>query len=215
VIRPSGDLVRLVTSSQDAYAAWAPRYPPHAHNALMEIEQAAILELLPPVAGRVVLDAGCGTGRYMRLLAALGARAIGVDLSNAMVARARALRLPVALADMNALPVATASCDLVVSGLAIPDIAQLAPVVAEWARVLRHRGVLVYSTLHPIGKDLGWTRTYESADGVRSLPAHWHTPAEQYAACAAAGLEIEATREPALQRGARPVAMVVRARRRK
>lgn len=207
--------MRLVTSSHDAYAAWAPRYPPHAHNALMEVEQTAVLELLPPVAGRIVLDAACGTGRYMRVLTALGARSVGVDLSPAMVARARELRLAVIRGDLNALPVATASCDLVVSGLAIPDILQLAPVVAEWRRVLRHRGVLVYSTLHPIGEHLGWTRTYDSADGVRSLPAHWHTVAEHHAACAAAGLEIEAVREPSLQRGGQPVAMVVRARRRK
>jgi malonyl-CoA O-methyltransferase len=215
VIRRPGDLVHLVTSSHDAYAAWAPSYPPHAHNALMEVEQTAVLELLPPVAGRTVLDAGCGTGRYMRLLAALGARVIGVDLSSAMVSRAAALKLPVIRADMSELPIPTSACHLVVSGLAMPDVARLAPVVTEWARVLRHRGVLVYSTLHPIGRDLGWTRTYESADGVRSLPAHWHTLADHCSACVAAGLEVEAVREPALTRGGPPVAMVVRARRRR
>ena len=94
------DLVHLVTSPSDAYAAWAPAYPAHAHNALMEVEQIAVLELLPPVSWRTVLDAGCGTGRYMRLLSALGARVIGVDLSQAMVSRARALHLPVVRGDM-------------------------------------------------------------------------------------------------------------------
>lgn len=215
MIRHSGDLVCLVTSSHDAYAAWAPSYPPDAHNALMEVEQTAVLELLPPVAGRIVLDAGCGTGRYVRVLTALGARPVGVDLSSAMVARARSFKLPVARGDMNALPVTTASCDLVVSGLTVPDIPDLSPVVNEWARVLRHRGVLVYSTLHPIGKDLGWTRTYESANGLRSLPAHWHTQAEHRAACTRAGLEVEAVREPSLKRGGLPVALVIRARKRR
>jgi len=215
VIRPAGDLVHLVTSSHDAYAAWAPRYPPHAHNALMEVEQTTVLELLPPVAGRIVLDAGCGTGRYLRVLAVLGARSVGVDLSSAMIARAGALRLPVLRADMTALPIASASVDVVVSGLAVPDIPQLVPVVTEWARVLRHRGVLVYSTLHPIGEDLGWTRTYESADGLRALPVHWHTLAAHRSACVGAGLEVEAVREPALRRGGQPVALVVRARRRR
>ena len=137
----SGDLAKLVTSPSDAYAAWAPTYPPYAHNSLMDVEQTAVLELLPPVSGRTVLDAGCGTGRYMRLLTALGARVIGVDLSGAMASRARALNLPVALADMGALPLATGSCDVVVSGLAIPDVSQLNRVLVEWGRVLRHRGV--------------------------------------------------------------------------
>jgi malonyl-CoA O-methyltransferase len=211
----STDLAKLVTSSSDAYAAWAPTYPPHAHNALMEVEQTAMLELLPPVSGRTVLDAGCGTGRYIRLLAALGARAIGVDLSHAMVCRALSFKLPVVRADMTALPLATGSCDIVVSGLAIPDVPHLARVTAEWARVLRHRGVVVYSTLHPIGKDLGWRRTYESGDGTRTLPAYWHSSRDHHDACVSAGLEIETVREPGLTRDGSPVAMVVRARRHK
>lgn len=207
------DLVNLVTSSADAYAAWAPTYPPHAHNALMEVEQTAVLELLPPVSGRRVLDAGCGTGRYMRLLAALGAKVVGVDLSHAMVARARAIRLPLVRADMGAIPLASASCDVVVSGLVLPDVPELDRIVREWARVVRHRGVVVYSTLHPIGKDLGWTRTYQSLDGTRTLPAHWHTPADHHDACSRAGLEIETAREPGLTRDGQPVALVIRARR--
>jgi malonyl-CoA O-methyltransferase len=198
----------------DQYAAWAPAYPPHAHNALMEVEQAALLELLPPVAGRTVLDAGCGTGRYTRLLAALGARVIGVDLSSAMLGRARSLELPVVRADMCALPLGTASCDVVVSGLAIADVSEFARVAREWARVLRPRGVVVYSTLHPIGEQLGWRRTLESREGPYTLPAHWHTRDDQRRDCHDAGLDIEAINEPSLgHRGA--VAMVVRARRRR
>src|SRR5688500_326900 len=199
----------------DRYAAWAPAYPAHAHNALMEVEQAAVLELLPPVSGRTVLDAGCGTGRYTRLLAALGARVIGVDLSPAMLLRARRLHLPVVRADMYALPLAGASCDVIVSGLAIPDVSEFARVAHEWARVLRPRGVVVYSTLHPIGEQLGWTRTFESLGGTCTLPAHWHTLDDQRRWCANAGLEIETIKEPSLMQRGDAVAMVVRARRRK
>jgi malonyl-CoA O-methyltransferase len=197
----------------DHYAAWAPAYPPHAHNALMEVEQAALLELLPPVSGRTVLDAGCGTGRYTRLLSALGARVVGVDLSSAMLSRARDLQLPVVRGDMYALPLGAASCDLVVSGLAITDISEFARVACEWARVLRPRGVVVYSTLHPAGEQLGWTRTFESPEGSCTLPAHWHTCAEQRRCCGDAGLEIEAIKEPTLGHRHGAVAMVVRARR--
>jgi malonyl-CoA O-methyltransferase len=181
----------------------------------MEVEQAALLTLLPPVAGRLVLDAGCGTGRYMRLLAALGARVVGVDLSHAMASRARAGELEVARADMKALPISSACCDIVVSGLAVIDVADLGAVVSEWSRVLRHRGVVVYSTLHPVGRELGWTRTFQAQGGMRTLPAHWHTGRDHLEACRRAGLEVEALDEPALTRGGQAVAMVIRARRRR
>ena len=73
----------------DPYAAWAPSYPPRAHNALMHVEEKAVTGLLPDVSGCTVLDAGSGTGRYVRLLNDRGAtRVVGVDSSMAMLRRA-------------------------------------------------------------------------------------------------------------------------------
>src|SRR5204862_7747374 len=75
-----------------AYALWAASYPPHAHNPLMLAEERAMLALLPAdLRGRAVLDAGCGSGRYLLHALRRGARrALGVDLSAEMLARARA-----------------------------------------------------------------------------------------------------------------------------
>jgi SAM-dependent methyltransferase len=71
------------------------------------------------LAGRLVLDAGCGGGRYTRLAASHGARVTGVDLS-AAVEKAAALcaEFPDALivqADLLDLPLVEASFDLVFS----------------------------------------------------------------------------------------------------
>ncbi|WP_433275341.1 methyltransferase domain-containing protein [Pseudonocardia xinjiangensis] len=46
-------------------------------------------ELLEPLAGRTVVDAGCGGGRAVAELAERGARAVGVDLDPEMIAVAR------------------------------------------------------------------------------------------------------------------------------
>ena len=73
---------------QAAYALWAKDYPPRPHNALMEIEQHSVLSLLPDVAGGTVVDAGCGSGRYLRALRKLGSNPIGIDLSGAMLLNA-------------------------------------------------------------------------------------------------------------------------------
>lgn len=197
----------------DPYAEWAPCYPPHPHNALMEVEQMVVLSLLPPVTGRRVLDVGCGSGRYLRLASALGARAMGIDRSPAMLARAGDSDAVVAGGDMTALPVKSGTCDVVICGLAIMDVEVLDVVVKEFARVLRPRGVVVWSTLHPSGRERGWQRSFDVADGRRILPAQWHTKDDCARACGTAGLHIECVQEPALKPGDAPVAMVIRARR--
>src|SRR6516165_2246691 len=71
------------------------------------------------LAGRMVLDAGCGGGRYARLLGGHGARVVGVDLSSA-VDKAAALcaefsDVTIVQADLLDLPVAEGAFDLVYS----------------------------------------------------------------------------------------------------
>ncbi|WP_308197153.1 class I SAM-dependent methyltransferase, partial [Anaeromyxobacter sp. SG26] len=54
------------------------------------VERAAVMELCGGVAGARILDVGCGDGAYALALARRGARATGVDLSPAALARAGA-----------------------------------------------------------------------------------------------------------------------------
>ena len=71
------------------------------------------------VKGRLVLDAGVGTGRHAELLASWGARVMGVDLSEAVeTARDNLARFPNALvmqADIGALPFRPESFDFIYS----------------------------------------------------------------------------------------------------
>ena len=77
-----------------AYALWASNYPPRAHNPLMQAEERALLAQLPAdLGGCAVLDAGCGSGRYLAHALSRGARrVVGIDLSREMLARARSER---------------------------------------------------------------------------------------------------------------------------
>lgn len=196
---------------RDAYDAWAAVYPPAPHNALMAVEQAAVLALLPDVRGRSVLDAGCGTGRYLAALAARGAGPLtGVDFSAAMLTRVAVPGAARILGDLTALPLATASMDVVVSGLALNDVAALELALAEMARVLAPGGTLVYSVIHPRGGPLGWRRTFPTPSGEAAVAGHWHPAGDHDRACTAAGLVVERREEPRVD-GLGTVALVRRA----
>ena len=199
---------------QAAYALWAESYPPHPHNALMALEQQTVLSLLPNVRGLTVVDAGCGSGRYLRELHDVGAKPIGLDLSAAMLARARAVTSRIARANLCALPIDSTSVDVVVCGLALGDVPDLAIALLEIARVLRPGGCVVYSVVHPVGGRAGWSRSFET-DGRRiDIDGYWHTVAEHRRACLAAGLQVTAWEEPALTEApGHPAVLVVRASR--
>jgi ubiquinone/menaquinone biosynthesis C-methylase UbiE len=93
-------------------------------------------------AGTRLLDVAAGPGSLTRSASARGARAIGVDLSPAMVALARRLHpgLEFREASADALPFADASFDAVVCGFGIGHFSNAERVVAEFARVLAPRG---------------------------------------------------------------------------
>jgi len=192
----------------EAYALWAAEYPAHAHNPVMCAEERAMLALMPAsLRGQAVLDAGCGSGRY--LLHALrrgAARATGVDLSPPMLERAAAeldsLRAdaPVTLlqGDLVALPVPDAQADLTICGLVIGHLDDLAQALAELCRVTRPGGVLLCSDVHPIGHALGWRRDFKSAGSRYAVRHTQHLYGDWHAACAALGLHIEQVLEPML-----------------
>jgi malonyl-CoA O-methyltransferase len=190
----------------EAYALWASSYPAHAHNPLMQAEERAMLGLLPDsLRGQAVLDAGCGSGRYILHALQRGAtRVTGVDLSPEMLARARAelggARAEVQLrqGSLTALPVDDGWADFTICGLVVGHLENLAAALAELRRATRPGGTLLCSDVHPIGHALGWLRDFKAGDrhyAVRHTP---HLYSDWHAACAASGLRIERVLEPML-----------------
>ena len=191
------------------YAQWAKSYPAEAHNPLMEIEERAMLSLLPQdLSDKVCLDLACGSGRYIKLLQDRQARRVfGVDYSPDMLLQAgnpkatpvrRAVQNPkLARAPFLALPFAAATFDLIICGLAVGHEKNLGRTLAEISRILRLDGTLIYSDFHPFGTLSGWQRSFSTANGdTFNLEHYLHLYSHHVRACGDAGLTITAVQEP-------------------
>lgn len=106
----------------------------------------------PLCAGKVVLDAGCGTGYGTAYLGESAQRVVGVDVSDDALAYARkryaTANVEFAHADLQRLPFPDASFDAVVSFEAIEHLEDPGAFVAHAARVLQPGGTFVVSTPH-------------------------------------------------------------------
>jgi len=197
-----------VLTPAKAYALWAPNYPARAHNPVMQAEERAMLALMPEgLHGQTVLDAGCGSGRYMlHALQRGAARVKGVDLAQEMLQRAAMelhehrfdAEVRLVQGSLTALPTPDAWADLTICGLVIGHLDDLQQALAELCRVTRPGGTVLCSDVHPIGYALGWLRDFK-CDGQRYAVRHKaHHYSHWHAACAKVGLDIEQVLEPML-----------------
>ena len=197
---------------REGYALWADTYPPRPHDPLMEVEQAIVLPLIDVAMPSCALDVGTGTGRYLGLLRAAGARqVVGLDMSLAMLSRT-SCESPRVCGDACRLPLRDASFDLVCSSLMVGDVADLRAWVREATRVLAPGGHLIYSDFHPSWAARRWRRTFRDARGRRRELAYFpHQIDEHLAALHASPLAVRTIREPRIPDRPAPVVAVFHA----
>jgi SAM-dependent methyltransferase len=199
------------SNDYDAFAeAYAADNENNAWNAWYE--RPAVLAMVGDVAGRRVLDAGCGAGAHAAELVARGAGVTGVDSSAGLLAlAARRLGPAVALheADLaDPLPFPAGSFDVVLASLLLHYLRDWGPTLAEFHRVLAPGGRLVASTHHPFmdhppDSPRSYFATYpieeEWTRGGRTVAMRfWHRPlSAMTAAITGAGFGLAAVVEPA------------------
>lgn len=130
----------------------------------------AFLAFMPEIAGREVIDLGCGEGTNTRRFAALGGRLTGVDIAEELIARAREEEASAPLAiryEVGSFTrldgFADASFDVALSTMALMDGPNFAGAMRAAHRVLRPGGALCFSILHPcfVTPALRWIRDEE------------------------------------------------------
>jgi 2-polyprenyl-3-methyl-5-hydroxy-6-metoxy-1,4-benzoquinol methylase len=124
----------------------------------------ALLDLLGPVNGLQVADVACGHGRMTRELARRGAAVTGIDISAALIGKARdaeqdeQLGIRYVHADVTASAVlGVGEFDAAACNFGLSDIDDLDAAITAVSGALRPGGCFVFSILHPCfsgGKDI-------------------------------------------------------------
>ncbi|MFF7250199.1 class I SAM-dependent methyltransferase [Embleya sp. NPDC008237] len=180
-------------------------------------ERPAMLALAKDVAGRRILDAGCGSGPLFAELRERGAIVSGFDASAGMLELARR-RLghgaDLQVADLGGpLPYSDDTFDDVVASLVLHYLKDWGPALAELRRVLKPGGRLIASVDHPFAINLmhrqagreaeykyfdttNWTEEW-TMGGQSALMSLWHRPLHaMIEAFTGAGFRIAVVSEP-------------------
>ncbi|MEU8636912.1 class I SAM-dependent methyltransferase [Amycolatopsis sp. NPDC048633] len=171
----------------------------------------AILDLAGDVAGRRILDAGCGSGPLFAALRDRGAVVTGFDSSAGMVESARrklGAGAALQVADLGEpLPYPDGAFDDVVAALVLHYLEDWAAPLAELRRVLRPGGRLIMAVNHPLLHKLvhpegdyfattQWSDEYVFS-GQKAVLTFWHRPLHAMTdAFTAAGFRTAVISEP-------------------
>jgi len=191
----------------ERYASLVDSKPENAHY-----ERPAMFSLLPDVNGKRILDAGCGPGSYSEWLVEHGAKVTAVDVSPKMVRLAKrrlGKRVEVHQADLGK-PLdflEDKTFDIVIGPLVLDYIEDWEGIFAEFCRLLRDSGLLVFSMEHPfmklvesVNKDYFATELIETewrGFGIPvRVPSYRRSLGSMVSALTAAGFVIERIVEP-------------------
>ena len=203
---------QAAANDYDSFAeAYSAENEVNLHNAYYE--RPAMLALAGDVAGRRILDVGCGSGPLFAALRDRGAVMTGFDSSAGMLELARR-RLgddaDLRVADLGSpLPFPDRAFDDVVASLVLHYLEDWTAPLAELRRVLKPGGRLIASVNHPIaghplvrpGADYWstylWSEELTTSSGQSYVLANWHRPLPaMISAFTTAGFRIAAIDEP-------------------
>ena len=122
------------------------------YNNLLEMPMT--LELVGDVKNKKILDLGCGPGIYAKKLVRMGAKVEGIDISSEMIklARKECPEASFKRGNIEKLPYKNSKFDVVICSLVIDHLEVLIPMFNEVKRVLKKRGIFVFSGYNPVSE---------------------------------------------------------------
>jgi ubiquinone/menaquinone biosynthesis C-methylase UbiE len=180
------------------YDDWAETYD-EVQNLTRDLAGEALRQVELKLAGRRIVEVGCGTGRNTEWLRtqAGSTNIVAMDFSVEMLAKAKArvsqpsvrfvqhdVRLP--------WPLESTTADVVIAMLILEHVENLAPIFAEAARVLTRGGEFFLCELHPMRQLSGGQAQFSNAKtGERKLvTAFIHDISDYVNTALASGFEL-------------------------
>ena len=183
-------------SVRAAYASWAESYDTN-DNRTRDLDAVILRQHELDIAGRDVLEIGCGTGKNTQWLAEHASSVVGLDLSPEMLTRARTRvsseNVQFIEHDIQRTwPIPDESVNAVVGNLVLEHISNIQIIFHEAQRVLRPNGTLFICELHPFRQRLGGQAQFtDTKSGHRlKVEAYAHDVSEYVNGGIGAGLQL-------------------------
>jgi ubiquinone/menaquinone biosynthesis C-methylase UbiE/cytosine/adenosine deaminase-related metal-dependent hydrolase len=162
-----------ITSQSEDFDSWAKVYDEQP-NPLLALEERFLRRMLPDIRGRNVLDAGCGTGRWLKLLSAYSPSSlIGID-SSAEMLRCAATKLEsksvLHLGSCTSLPIPDNTIDVVLSSFVLSYLPNLKAFACELNRVAAPGASVFLTDMHPdTASTCKWKRSFKANGRPKEL----------------------------------------------
>jgi SAM-dependent methyltransferase len=170
-LQVSDECVEQRLRVQQAYDLWAETYD-DGKNPILALEERILGGILPSLNGKVFVDVGCGTGRWLARIGQRTRSYFGLDLSRAMLARATGkpqLHGRLIQADCVCLPLRTGCADVILGSflLGYLDPENLA---GELSRISHSGSDLFLSEFSEDAVSHGWKRNFRHRGQLLELP---------------------------------------------
>jgi ubiquinone/menaquinone biosynthesis C-methylase UbiE len=122
------------------------------YNAQLELPPMMKLLNSIKISNKRILDLGCGTGRYTKILLRLGGNVWAIDPSEKMleIARKENKNAHFKKAAASKIPFSSDFFDMVVASLCIDHVREIDKALSEVSRVLKKDGIFIFSRNNPV-----------------------------------------------------------------
>jgi ubiquinone/menaquinone biosynthesis C-methylase UbiE len=171
-------------NNKQAYNQWAGNYD-DVKNKTRDLEAHAFRQIISSKIKLDILEIGCGTGKNTEFLQKIARKLIGIDFSEAMLAKARTKITAENIAFLQLdfcqkWPFENGQFDLITTSLVLEHIENLDLIFVEAHRVLRENGQFYIGEYHPFKQYLGKKAQFETENGIFELECFTHHISEFY-----------------------------------